>query len=98
MLASEKDRISEDDIAKIEADQKVPAALAYNGPNDPFYNSRNRIHLRRTSRNVRFTLFEGGHAGNYPAGLDFLSRQVKGRPADFTIPSEGKGAENQLTK
>ena len=98
MLASEKDRISEDDIAKIEADQKVPAALAYNGPNDPFYSSRNRIHLRRTSRNVRFTLFEGGHAGNYPAGLDFLSRQVKGRPADFTIPSEGKGAENPLTK
>ena len=96
MLASEKDRISEDDIAKIEADQKVPAALAYNGPNDPFYSSRNRIHLRRTSRNVRFTLFEGGHAGNYPAGLDFLSRQVKGRPADFTIPTEGKGAEEAL--
>ena len=98
ILADEQDRISEADIKTIEETRKVPAALAYDGPNDPFFGPRARIHLRRTSRNVRFTLFEGGHAGNYPAGLDFLSRQVKGRRADFTIPLEGKGAESSLTK
>ena len=96
-LADEKDRISEGDIAEIEATQKVPEALAYKGPRDPFYSS-NGIHLRRTSANVRFTLFEGGHGGNYPAGFDFLSRQVKGSPADFTIPATGKGGEEALGK
>ena len=98
MLADEKDRISEADIKAIEDTRKVPDTLAYRGPNDPFYNTRNRIHLRRTSKNVRMTLFEGGHAGNYPAGLDFLSRQVKGRPADFTLPASGSGGETALSK
>jgi len=97
-LADEKDRISEADIAAIEKTQKVPAALAYSGPKDPFYDSHRKVHLRRTSKNVRFTLFEGGHGGNYPAGLDFLSRQVKGKPADFTLPAKGKGGEEALTK
>ena len=96
-LADEKDRISEDAIAEIEATQKVPDALAYKGPRDPFYSS-NGIHLRRTSANVRLTLFEGGHGGNYPAGFDFLSRQVKGSPADFTISATGKGGEETLGK
>ncbi len=97
-LAEEKDRIAESDIKAIEDTQKVPDALKYDGPKDPFYDSRNRIHLRRTSRNVRFTLFEGGHAGNYPAGFDFLSRQVKGKPADFTLPTKGRGDQSALTK
>ena len=57
-----------------------------------------RIHVRRTSANVRFTLMEGGHAGNYPAGLDFLARQAKGRPADFSLPESGKAGEEALGK
>ena len=65
----------------------VPDALRFNG-NDPFYNQEARIHLRATSANVRLTLFEAGHNGNYPAGLDFLSRQVKGRSADMTLPEK----------
>lgn len=98
LLADANDRVGEDDISMIENTRKVPAALAYRGPADPFYDSRTRIHLRRTSRSARITLFEGGHSGNYPAGLDFLSRQVKGRPADFTIPAEGRGGEDSLSK
>ncbi len=97
-LADAKDRVSEDEIKTIEETRKVPDAIAYSGPADPFYDSRSRIHFRRTSRNVRITLFEGGHAGNYPAGFDFLSRQVKGRSADFTIPAAGKGSSSALTK
>ena len=89
MLADEADRVTEADIKFIEDNQRTPEALAYKGPRDPFYGPRAKIHFRRTSRNVRVTLFEGGHAGNYPAGLDFLSRQAKGRPADFTLPADG---------
>jgi len=97
-LADEKDRVPEEDIKTIEETQSVPEALAYKGPKDPFYGAKNRIHFRGTSANVRFTLFEGGHGGNYPAGLDFLSRQVKGKPADFTLPATGKGREEKLGK
>ena len=97
-LADEKDRVSEADIAEIEATRKVPTDIAYKGAEDPFYSAKHRIHFRGTSANVRFTLFEGGHGGNFPAGLDFLSRQVKGRPADFTLPKSGKGGEEALGK
>ena len=84
-LADGPDRISEADIAYIEEKESVPDALRFNG-NDPFYDQEARIHFRATSANVRLTLFEAGHNGNYPAGLDFLSRQVKGRAADMTLP------------
>ena len=97
-LANPEDRVSEADIAAIEETQQVPAALAYTGPRDPFYSERMRIHFRRTSANVRFTLMEGGHGGNYAAGLDFLSRQVKGRPTDFSLPVKGNAREEALGK
>ena len=97
-LANEADRISEADIAFIEKTQRVPAALAYQGPNDPFYTDKTRIHLRRTSAAVRFTLFEGGHAGNDAAGFDFLARQRKGQSPDFALPAAGAGTVQQLTR
>ena len=97
-LADAKDRVSEADIAKIEETQQVPSPLVYKGPSDPFYGAKQKIHFRGTSQNARITLFEGGHAGNYPAGFDFLSRQVKGCAADFTIPTKGSGGEQALGK
>lgn len=96
-LAAESDRVAEADIAKIEESQKVPEELVYKGDSDPFYGKTMRIHFRRTSGNVRFTLFEGGHGGNFPAGLDFCSRQEKGRPVDFSLPDVAVGGyEKQL--
>ena len=97
-LANPEDRVSEADIAAIEETQQVPAALAYDGPRDPFYSEQMRIHFRRTSANVRFTLMEGGHGGNFAAGLDFLSRQAKGQPTDFSLSSAGNGIEEALGK
>ena len=79
-------------------EQKVPESLAYKGSKDPFYGEKNYIHFRGTSANVRFTLFEGGHDGNSSAGLNFLSRQIKGKPADFALPSTGKGRKESLGK
>ena len=32
------------------------------------------------------------------AGLDFLKRQKKEVPADWTLPAEGKGATEELSK
>ena len=90
--------MDEASIASIEEKQAVPAALVYTGPKDPFYSDRMRIHFRRTSANVRFTLMEGGHGGNFAAGLDFLSRQAKGRPVDFSLPAKGRGGEEKLGK
>lgn len=97
-LANPEDAVSEADIRSIEETQAVPEALAYAGTKDPFYSDKMRIHFRRTSANVRFTLFEGGHGGNYSAGLDFLSRQVKGQPADMTLPEHAVGSEVKLGK
>ena len=96
-LADKADRIGESDIASIEKDQAVPDSLAFAG-HDPFYGESRRIHLRRTSANVRLTVFEGGHDGNYAAGFDFLARQRKGRSADWTIPVQGSGDSMSLTK
>ena len=97
-LCSGADAVSEEDIGFIERNQKIPESLKSEADADPFYGERMRIHLRRSSGNVRLTLFEGGHSMNFPAGLDFLGRQHKGCPADWTLPSSGKGEKEALTK
>lgn len=96
-LADEADRISEKDIAFIEAKQRTPSGFACGDLADPFYEGR-PVHLRRTSTNVRLTLFEGAHQGNYPAAFDFLRRQEKGRPADWTLPDAACGAVENIAK
>ena len=96
-LADAADRITEDDIAYIEKNQAVPDCLAFDG-RDPFYDESHRIHLQRTSANVRLTVFEAGHDGNYAAGLDFLSRQRKGHKADWEIPLQGENNVEALKR
>lgn len=96
LAVNENDRVSESDIAFIEENQRIPDGLVGESKEDPFYGEKIRIHFRRTSGNVRMTLFEGGHAGNFEAGLDFLSRQVKGQPADFALPATATGSEEKL--
>jgi len=95
-LADEQDRIAEADIAMIEAKECVPEALQ-SQVTDPFYDQKRRVHLRATSASVRLTLFEGGHAGNNAAGLDFLSRQRKGCRVDMSLPGQaGAGARGKF--
>lgn len=96
-LANAPDRLSEEEIDRIEKTQAVPPALAFTGK-DPFYGESRRIHLRRTSANVRLTLFEGGHDMNYAAGIDFLARQRKGAKADWTLPAQGRSDIEKLNK
>ena len=97
-LCAVEEAVSEADISFIERGQAIPESLESELGADPFYNEKMRIHFRRTSGNVRLTLFEGGHSMNFPAGLDFLGRQRKGVPADWTLPSSGTGEEEALTK
>ena len=97
ILADEKDRISEAEIAYFEKNQAVPPALVSKWV-DPFYDEAGRIHFRRTSGCARLTIFEGGHAGNFRAGFDFLSRQRKGKPPDWSLPAAGKGDYEVLGK
>lgn len=96
-LADEKDRISEADIATFERTEKTPAALAGEW-RDPFFSDKLRIHFRRTSANVRLTIFEGGHAGNMSAGFEWLGRQRRGTPADWSVAARGVGTEDVSTK
>ena len=96
-LADERDRVSEADIAFIEANQMVPASLESKWT-DPFYGEKERIHFRRTSGLVRLTIFEGAHGGNFPAGFDFLARQRKGKSVDWSLPCTGSGGYEALGK
>lgn len=89
-LADEKDRLTEEEIAFLEANQSVPPNLVASCK-DPFYGTKNRVHFRRTSGLARLTLFEGGHGGNFQAGFDFLSRQRKGTPVDWSLPKSASG-------
>lgn len=97
-LADERDRISEDDIAFIERTETVPAHLAFAG-SVPFFGKR-KVFLRRTSANVRLTIFDAGHAGNYAEAIDWLSRQRRGAKADWTVPEKaaGVGGNTEVTK
>lgn len=97
LLADEKDRIAEEDIAFMEANQAVPDQLKFAGRN-PFYGEKNAVLLRRTSANAVLTIFNGGHGGNWPAAYDFIARQQKGKPADFTVPKKAKGKIEALYK
>ena len=99
LLAAEKDRFTDAEIDFIEKKQD-PGTIKYDGPSDPFYPESMKIHVRRTSGNVRLTICEGGHACNYDAGFDFLKRQVRGKKADWTVPAKlaGKTELKQLTK
>ena len=90
--------ISEAHIAAIEANRSIPAGLETEKVNDPFYDSKKRIHFRRTSGNVRITLFEGGHGGNFAAGFDFLSRQRRGAPVDWALPQKASGKVEALSR
>lgn len=82
-LADERDRISDEDIAFIEKNRKVPDALKFTGRDDDYIRT---VHFQRTSGNVRFTLFEGGHEGNNVAMLHWLENQKKGSKVEWNLP------------
>ena len=97
-LALDADQIDEDAISYIENAESIPKHLRISEVADPFFDERHKVHFRRISGNASLTLFEGGHGGNFAAGIDFLSRQRKGHPADWTLPDMAKGEVRDVTK
>ena len=82
LLAAPEDRIPEADIAFIEENEKIPSHLAAK-EGDPAYGTH-AILLRKRSRQVRLTIFEGRHDMFFETAFDWLGRQISGHPADFS--------------
>ena len=75
VLAAPEDRLTEEEIAHFTEREEVPPHLA--GKVDaPDYGDRLAL-FRRSSRNVRITIFEGGHDIIHGPALTWLSAQVK---------------------
>lgn len=96
-LANEKDRISEETIRYMAKNESVPPSERFAGK-DPFYGAANPVLFRRTSGNVQYTVFEGGHGGNEAAALWWLARQKRGVKADWTLPEKMDGGYREFTK
>jgi len=85
VLAAPDKQVSVADIDFMVREQKIPATLAGETQADP---ERQKATLfRRSSGNVRVTVFEGGHDSEPSAALEWLARQRKGQPADFSLGS-----------
>ena len=80
-IAAEKDRISDSEIDFIVKNQEIPETLI-SAEKYPEWGGR-KIHFRRTSGNVRLTIFEGGHDLLHAAGINWLSFQEKGKAANW---------------
>ena len=89
VLATPDKQVSAEDIAFMARERKIPAALAAETQADP---EREKATLfRRSSGNVRVTVFEGGHESESDAAVLWLSRQRKGQPADWSLGQAVRG-------
>ena len=98
VLAAPNKQVSAADIDFMVREQTIPAALATETQIDP---ERQKATLfRRASGNARVTVFEGGHDSEPTAALEWLSRQRKGQPADWSLSQKpGKaGPALELSK
>ena len=98
-LAAEKDRISAAQLETMERTEQVPPELAFEGK-DPYFKQGQEVLLRRTSGNVRLTVFNAGHAGNFVEGAAWLALQKRGKPADWNVPPPGSAVQSaaEVTK
>ena len=95
LLAAPEDRISEEDIKYICEKEEIPEYLRWNSV-DPAM-GKNVVLLRSASRNVRITIFEGGHDLICAPGVEFLERHRKGQKPDWSCGS-GKYQLNKDTE
>lgn len=98
VLAAPDKQVPVADIDFMVRERKIPTALATETQIDP---ERQKATLfRRASGNARVTVFEGGHDSEPSAALEWLSRQRKGQPADWSLgqkPSKA-GAATEVSK
>lgn len=87
-VAVAKDRISEEDITYFVEKQAVPPQLKKD-ISDPLY-GKNVPLFRKTSGNVRVTIFEGGHNILHNPALHWLEKQCKGKKAVWKTATTSK--------
>jgi pimeloyl-ACP methyl ester carboxylesterase len=80
LVASEKDRISKENIKYFVQNAQVPPSLREE-LTDPTYGEKTPL-FRRVSGNARITIFDGGHEIIYEAALSWLEKQKKQPCAD----------------
>ena len=78
-------RIAESDIEFMTREQAVAPGLI--SETQPDGERAMAVLFRRVAGPVRITLFEGNHQWEVNASLNWLSRQQKGAPACFDVPS-----------
>ncbi|QOV92197.1 alpha/beta hydrolase family protein [Humisphaera borealis] len=88
-VAADADKVSDADIAAMEAKPVMPATLLQTIV-DPTY-GENKPLFRRVSGNAQVTIFQGGHNILPEAGLMWLEKQRKGKPAVWEVGA-GKSA------
>lgn len=95
-VAAEEDRISEEDIAYIEVNEKIPEHLAAK-EGDPAY-GKHTVYLRIQSKRARLTLFEGGHDILPSVSAEWLERQAFGKAPDWSAGKATDGSASELSK
>lgn len=92
-VAQAKDSIAVSDIAQFYKEMKAPPHLEQN-VTDPLYGTKRPL-FRKISRNVRITIFDGGHEIVHPAALNWLAQQRKDSPAvwDIKMPAKFKASD-----
>jgi pimeloyl-ACP methyl ester carboxylesterase len=83
VLAGTREEVDDGLMREMTVSAVVPERVRFSGV-DRLY-PRHPVLFRRVSGNVRVTLFEGGHEIVHAAGLAWLERQRRGRPAEWDL-------------
>ena len=84
ILAAPEDRLTPDEIDYFVNAEAVPEHLKQELPPEPLFGNHRPL-FRRTSGNVRVTIFEGGHDILAPPALNWLAAQQKSQPSQWDI-------------
>jgi len=86
-------QITEADIACMVNEQRIPEGLRAETQIDP--ERAKRVLFRRIAGQARVTVFEGGHDFEATAAIEWLARQRRSQPADFSLGVSGERADAQ---
>ena len=85
-VADEEDRIPRGFIDAFYRQQALPVG-SEKPVRDSLYGKK-RVLFRKVSNNTRVTIFQGKHEIIHHAGLNWLARQRRGKPAVWTVENE----------
>ncbi|HEX8913044.1 MAG TPA: prolyl oligopeptidase family serine peptidase [Humisphaera sp.] len=96
-LAAEADRVSEADIAAMEAKPQMPPNLLMKLA-DPLFAGKNAALFQRTSGSARVTIFQGGHTLLPASGMAWLAEQRRGKPPVWDVKPPAGGEATDVAK